>query len=53
MTINTAFTELVGCRHPVQNAGMGTASPAMGTASAELVAGAEQLLNQHTRRGVE
>lgn len=34
MTINTAFTELVGCRHPVQNAGMGTASPALGVAVA-------------------
>ena len=24
MTIPKAFTELVGCRHPIQNAGMGT-----------------------------
>lgn len=29
MTIKTAFTELVGCEHPIQNAGMGTASPAL------------------------
>ena len=35
MTITTAFTELVGCRHPVQNAGMGTASPALGVAVAK------------------
>ena len=35
MTINTAFTELVGCRHPVQNAGMGTAAPALGSAVAK------------------
>lgn len=34
MTITTAFTELVGCRHPIQNAGMGTASPALGAAVA-------------------
>ena len=34
MTITTAFTELVGCRHPVQNAGMGTAAPALGAAVA-------------------
>ena len=34
MTITTAFTELVGCRHPIQNAGMGTASPALAAAVA-------------------
>ena len=34
MTINTAFTELVGCPHPIQNAGMGEASPALGAAVA-------------------
>ena len=34
MTITTAFTELIGCRHPLQNAGMGTASPALGAAVA-------------------
>ena len=34
MTINTSFTELVGCPHPIQNAGMGTASPALGAAVA-------------------
>lgn len=34
MTITTAFTELVGCPHPIQNAGMGTASPALGAAVA-------------------
>lgn len=34
MTITTAFTELIGCRHPIQNAGMGTASPALGAAVA-------------------
>ena len=27
--MKTAFTELVGCKHPIQNAGMGTASPAL------------------------
>lgn len=32
MTITTAFTELVGCLHPIQNAGMGEASPALGAA---------------------
>ncbi len=35
MTINTPFTRLVGCRHPLQNAGMGTASPALGIAVAK------------------
>lgn len=35
MTITTAFTELVGCSHPIQNAGMGTASPALGIAVAK------------------
>ena len=35
MTITTAFTELIGCRHPIQNAGMGTASPALGVAVAQ------------------
>ena len=34
MTITTAFTELVGCPHPIQNAGMGTAAPALGVAVA-------------------
>ena len=34
MTLTTAFTDLVGCRHPTQNAGMGTASPALGAAVA-------------------
>ena len=34
MTITTAFTELVGCRQPIQNAGMGTASPVLGAAVA-------------------
>jgi len=35
MTIRTPFTDLVGCRHPLQNAGMGTASPALGIAVAQ------------------
>lgn len=35
MTIDTKFTTLVGCRHPIQNAGMGTASPALAYAVAE------------------
>ena len=34
MTITTTFTELVGCLHPIQNAGMGTAAPALGVAVA-------------------
>ena len=35
MAIDNAFTQLVGCRHPLQNAGMGTASPALAYAVAE------------------
>lgn len=35
MAINNDFTQLVGCRHPLQNAGMGTASPALAYAVAE------------------
>ncbi|MGR8946603.1 MAG: NAD(P)H-dependent flavin oxidoreductase [Gammaproteobacteria bacterium] len=34
MTIANTFTELLGCRHPLQNAGMGTASPALAYAVA-------------------
>ncbi len=34
MAIATAFTQLVGCTHPIQNAGMGTASPDLGVAVA-------------------
>ena len=34
MTIRTPFTDLVGCRHPLQNAGMGAMSPALGIAVA-------------------
>ena len=29
MALKTGFTELVGCEYPIQNAGMGTASPAL------------------------
>lgn len=35
MSLDTSFTELVGCRYPIQNAGMGTASPALAYAVAE------------------
>jgi len=35
MTINNEFTQLVGCRYPLQNAGMGTASPALAYAVAQ------------------
>lgn len=35
MAISNEFTQLVGCRHPLQNAGMGTASPALAYAVAE------------------
>lgn len=34
MAIENAFTELLGCQHPIQNAGMGTASPALAYAVA-------------------
>ena len=34
MAIKNAFTALVGCDHPIQNAGMGTASPALAYAVA-------------------
>lgn len=34
MAITTSFTSLVGCTHPLQNAGMGTASPELGVAVA-------------------
>ena len=37
MTITTAFTELIGCRHPNHNAGMGTALPVLGAAVAHLI----------------
>lgn len=35
MTIKTPFTDLLGCRHPLQNAGMGATSPALGIAVAK------------------
>lgn len=34
MALATTFTQLVGCAHPLQNAGMGTASPELGVAVA-------------------
>ena len=35
MTISTSFTQLIGCKHPVQNAGMATGSPALAIAVAK------------------
>ena len=35
MAINNEFTQLVGCRYPLQNAGMGTSSPGLAYAVAE------------------